>query len=138
MTSAANITEIRIDRRVALGGAALTAAAALLGMPRLAMAAEAAEVVEGAGGTQQVTIDKMAFQTPEVKVKVGESVTWTNKDGMAHNVHLRQGPAKGKPYAQGKMLNTGDAYTLKFNEAGEYSYVCTPHPMMKAKVIVEA
>lgn len=138
MNTIAKVTEVQIDRRVMLAGGAVAALGAIVGMPQLARAAEPAEVVEGAGGAQQVTIDKMAFQTPEVKIKVGESVTWTNKDGMAHNVHLRQGPAKGKPYAQGKMLNTGETYTLKFNEAGDYLYVCTPHPMMKAKVIVEA
>lgn len=140
MKSIADAASVRVDRRLFIGGAAAAAAGAvgLVATSRPAFAAEPVEIVEGAGGAKQVTIDKMAYSEAETKVKVGESVTWTNKDGMAHNVHLRQGPAKGKPYAQGKMLNTGDAYTLKFNEAGEYSYVCTPHPMMKAKVIVEA
>lgn len=140
MKTIANAASVRLDRRMVLGGAAAVAAGAfgLAVTSRPAFAAEPAEVVEGGGGTKTVDIDKMAYSEKETKIKVGESVTWTNKDGMAHNVHLRQGPAKGKPYAQGKMLNTGDSYTLKFNEAGEYSYVCTPHPMMKAKVIVEA
>jgi amicyanin len=124
------------DRRTALAMLAGLAAVPLL--PRSAQAADPAEVVEGAGGTHQITIDKMAFQTPEQKAKVGDTITWTNKDGMAHNVHFRQGPMKGHPKAQGKMLNTGESYTVRFNEPGEYAYVCTPHPMMKGKVVVEA
>lgn len=132
-----SISNARLDRRLVLTGGVALAAGVFLA-PRLALAAEPAEVVEGADGAHQIEIDKMAFGTPELKVKVGDTVTWTNKDGMAHNVHFRQGPMKGKPAAQGKMLNTGDSYTLKFNEAGEYAYICTPHPMMKAKIVVEA
>lgn len=103
-----------------------------------AHAADAIEIVEGgAPSANAVVIDKMAFATPEIKIKAGDSVTWTNKDTMAHNVHFRQGPAKGAPNAQGKMLATDATWTVKFNTAGEYSYICTPHPMMKGKVIVE-
>lgn len=104
----------------------------------VAYADEAIEIVEGgAASPNAVTIENMGFSTPEVKVKVGDSVTWTNKDEIAHNVHFRQGPAKGTAKAQGKMLSQGNTYTVKFNTAGEYSYVCTPHPPMKGKVIVE-
>lgn len=103
-----------------------------------AYAADAIETVEGgAPSANAITIDKMAFGTPEIKIKVGDTVTWTNKDAMAHNVHFRQGPAKGAPNAQGKMLATDATWTVKFNTAGDYSYICTPHPMMKGKVIVE-
>lgn len=127
------------DRRMFLATAGLAAAAVVLPKQAVAQDAAPAEVVEGAGGKEQITIQNMAFGTPEVKVKVGESITWTNKDdGMAHNVHFRNGPMKGKPGAQGKMLNLNDTYTIKFNQPGEYSYICTPHPMMKGKVIVEA
>lgn len=128
-----------VDRRLVLTLAGLGAASALA--PKFALAQEAApvEVVEGAGGKEQITIQNMAFGTPQVTIKVGESVTWTNRDeGVAHNVHFRNGPMKGKPKAQGPMLNANQTYTVKFNEAGEYSYICTPHPMMKGKVVVEA
>ncbi|MGA0532363.1 cupredoxin domain-containing protein [Hansschlegelia sp. KR7-227] len=136
MKTAALIASARLDRRTVLAGGATLAAALIL--PSVARA-DPFEVVEGAPeGGKAITIDKMAFQTPEITVKVGEPITWTNEDGMAHNVHLRQGPAKGHPKAQGKMLNKGDKYTLKFNEPGTYKYVCTPHPMMKGTIIVEA
>ncbi|MFD1704423.1 cupredoxin family copper-binding protein [Methylopila henanensis] len=103
-----------------------------------AYAEEPIEIVEGgAASANAVSIERMSFATPEIKIKVGDSVTWTNNDDIAHNVHFRQGPAKGNPKAQGKMLSKGETYTVKFGVAGEYSYLCTPHPMMKGKVIVE-
>lgn len=103
-----------------------------------AHAADAIEVVEGGSPSPNtVTIENMGFTEKEVKIKAGDSVTWTNKDDIAHNVHFRAGPAKGTPQAQGKMLSKGNTYTVKFNTAGEYNYVCTPHPPMKAKIVVE-
>lgn len=124
-------------RAFLIASTAIVAGAALA--PKRAMAEEPVEIdPTGAGGGTEVAIESMAFQTPEVKCKVGDTVTWVNKDGIAHNVHFRQGPMKGNPKAQGKMLNTGDKYSVKFLQAGDYSYVCTPHPMMKGKVIVEA
>ncbi len=91
------------------------------------------------GEITDVEINSMAFQTPEVKIKAGQIVRWTNKEeGMAHNVHFRQGPAKTFPQARGPMLNAGDAYAVKFIQPGEYNYICTPHSaVMKGKVIVE-
>lgn len=104
----------------------------------MASAAEPIEIVEGGtASANAVTIEGMEFHAPEIKVKVGDSVTWTNKDEIAHNVHFRQGPAKGTPKAQGKMLSQNETYTVKFGTAGEYAYVCTPHGTMKGKVIVE-
>lgn len=122
------------DRRLVLAGAATTAVALVLALK--ARAEEPIEVVEGGTGVDTVPIEKMSFTKPEVTCKVGESITWTNNDDIAHNVHFRGGPAKGNPKAQGKMLAKGESYTVKFATAGEYNYVCTPHPMMKGKVVV--
>ncbi|WP_020186428.1 cupredoxin family copper-binding protein [Methylopila sp. 73B] len=116
----------------------LLAAALSLALPAGAAFAQAITVVDQApADAVTVSIANMAFATEEVKVKKGGSVTWTNDDEIAHNVHFRNGPAKGDPKAQGKMLNKGESYTVTFGEAGTYDYICTPHPMMKAKVIVE-
>lgn len=126
--------DTRIDRRTVLAGAAVAAVSVV--MASAARAEDAIEVVEGATGVDTVPIESMSFTKPQVSCKVGESITWTNNDDIAHNVHFRAGPAKGTPKAQGKMLNKGESYTVKFATAGDYSYVCTPHPMMKGKVTV--
>lgn len=134
-----DLTATPLTRRAMLAGTAAAAVAVTFGFTGRAHAAEPFEVVtEAPGDATKVSIEKMAYGTPEVKVKTGGAVTWTNNDEIAHNVHFRGGPAKGNAKAQGKMLKKGETYTVKFTEAGTYDYICTPHPMMKAKVVVEA
>jgi plastocyanin len=53
----------------------LAMAAALLLHPGLAHAQEL-----------NVTIDNFTFSPPELKVKVGDTVTWTNHDDIPHTV----------------------------------------------------
>ncbi|HEY0270438.1 MAG TPA: plastocyanin/azurin family copper-binding protein [Sphingomonas sp.] len=109
----------------------------------VAYAADPIEILPDAkaatGEITDIEINSMAFLTPEVTIKSGQIVRWTNKEeGMAHNVHMRQGPAKTVKGAMGPMLNAGDSYAIKFIEPGTYNYICTPHSaVMKGKVIVE-
>jgi amicyanin len=117
-------------------------AALLVAFPLAAHAADPIEIVadpKAATDVTDVEINSMSFLTPEVKIKSGQTVRWTNKEaGMAHNVHFRNGPAKGFAKAMGPMLNDNDAYAVKFIEPGTYNYICTPHSaVMKGKVIVE-
>ncbi|RXF74217.1 amicyanin [Hansschlegelia zhihuaiae] len=109
-------------------------------------AAQAADPIEilpdakaATGEITDIEIDSMAFKTPQVTIKSGQVVRWTNKEaGMAHNIHFRNGPAKTVKGAMGPMLNAGDAYAVKFIEPGVYNYICTPHSaVMKGKVTVE-
>jgi|SRR5580704_13934324 plastocyanin len=41
--------------------------------------------------TIQVTIDKLVFSPVEVKAKVGDTITWINKDIVAHTATVRGG-----------------------------------------------
>jgi amicyanin len=81
--------------------------------------------------TDKVGINDMAFEFKEIKVKKGTTVTWTNNDGVPHNVigENNTGP-------QSDTLDTGDTYSFTFNEVGTFSYECTFHPGMTAKVTV--
>lgn len=107
----------------------------------LAMADPVEVVADPAAATGDVTdidIKDMAYGTPSLKVKPGAIVRWKNYDDVAHNVQLRGGPAKGWAKAQGPMLNKDEVYALKFNDPGQYKYICTPHSMvMKGEVVVE-
>ncbi|MCK0197912.1 amicyanin [Ancylobacter sp. 6x-1] len=113
-------------------------AAVLAALPLAAAhAGEAVEVVTGAtASAADVKIAKMKFQTPEVKIKVGETVTWTNTEPLPHNVHFKAGGPVEKD-VEGPMLRANQTYSLKFNAPGTYNYICTPHPFMTGKVIVE-
>lgn len=98
-----------------------------------------ADAKAASGDVVDVDIQSMSFATPEVKIKAGQTVRWTNKEeGAAHNVHFRNGPAKTFAKARGPMLNLNEAYAVTFVQPGTYDYICTPHSaMMKGKVIVE-
>ena len=84
-----------------------------------------------------VTMDKLKYSTPEVRIKAGESVTWTNLEVMPHNVHFLGAKIGADKDLMGAMLTAKQSYTVKFNEAGTYDYHCTPHPFMRGKVVVE-
>lgn len=117
---------------------ALLLAAALAVVPLSAvLAADAVEVVaDPSSAAAKVAISKMKFQNPEVKVKVGDVVTWNNTEALPHNVHFKPGGAVAKD-VEGPMLRANETFSVKFNQAGTYDYICTPHPFMKGKVVVE-
>ncbi|WP_082658274.1 amicyanin [Paracoccus sp. MKU1] len=83
-----------------------------------------------------VDITKMKYATPEIHVKVGDTVTWINREAMPHNVHFVAG-VLDEQALKGPMLKKEQAYSLTFTEAGTYDYHCTPHPFMRGKVVVE-
>lgn len=65
-------------------------------------------------------------------VPVGTTITWTNNDpGMIHTVTSVDG------MFDSGFLNEGDTWSYTFDEPGEFEYLCTPHPWMRAKVVVE-
>jgi amicyanin len=80
----------------------------------------------------KVDIAKMKYVPASIEIEAGSTVTWTNHDAVPHNVRL---PAPID--VVGRMLRAGQSMSLKFNEPGEYSYVCSPHPYMKGKITVK-
>ncbi len=83
-----------------------------------------------AAGKQAVTIKDFAFGPPEVDIKVGETVTWTNQDGFAHSVLADDGSFKSDD------LNQGVTFSHAFDTAGTFTYICGIHSSMKGKVVV--
>lgn len=76
-----------------------------------------------------VTIKDFAFQPAELTIKVGDTVTWTNEDSAIHT-------ATGDGFDSGN-LGKGETFSHTFNEIGTFDYICTIHPYMKGKVVVE-
>lgn len=85
-----------------------------------------------AQGDKLVFIDNYAYSPQELIISAGETVTWTNNSQVRHDVTSDTGNELGS-----KLLSQGESYSHTFNEAGEYAYHCTPHPFMKAKIIVQ-
>ncbi len=78
----------------------------------------------------KVSIDNFTFTPPELKVKVGDTVTWTNHDDIPHTV-----VSAGK--FRSKTLDTDQSFTFTFTEAGDYKYFCGLHPHMTGMIKVE-
>ena len=78
----------------------------------------------------QVTIDNFAFAPATLTVKVGSTVTWTNKDEEPHTVAA----SDGSFHSPG--MGTGATFSHTFSTAGKFDYVCSIHPMMRGTVVV--
>lgn len=78
----------------------------------------------------QVTIDNFTFSPAELKVKVGDTVTWTNHDDIPHTV-----VSAGK--FRSKAMDTDNTFSFTFTSAGDYKYFCSLHPHMTGMIKVE-
>ena len=97
-------------------------AATALMLPLTARTAQAQAVT--------VTIDNFTFTPPELKVKVGDTVTWTNHDDIPHTV-VAAGKFRSKP------MDSDDSFAFTFTAAGDYKYFCSLHPQMTGLIKVE-
>jgi plastocyanin len=78
----------------------------------------------------KVTIDNFTFTPAELKVKVGDTVTWTNHDDIPHTV-----VSAGK--FRSKAMDTDNSFSFTFTAAGDYKYFCSLHPHMTGMIKVE-
>lgn len=100
-----------------------------------ALAADAVELVTpDAVPADAITVDisKMKFVPGTLEIEEGAVVKWVNHDAVPHNVYIQQ-PLE----VVGDMLRAGQSVAMKFSTAGEYGYICTPHPYMKGKITVK-
>ena len=84
----------------------------------------------GVRGTA-VDMDGVAFAPEQLIVKVGETVTWTNKDPYPHNVTSTTGEFKSGDIAPDAK------WQFQATKAGRFPYECTLHPGMNGILIVE-
>src|SRR3954454_11905784 len=81
-------------------------------------------------GAVAIDIKGFAFNPTDITVKKGAKITWTNSDSVAHNVVAGDGTFKSS------TLNQGDTFSWTATKAGQWDYVCTFHPNMKAHITV--
>jgi plastocyanin len=84
-----------------------------------------------AGGVE-VFQEGKKFSEAEVSIKRGESVTFTNKDPVTHNVFSS---TPGMAFDL-RTQQPGESSTVTFDHAGEAEVHCAIHPQMKMKVKV--
>jgi amicyanin len=85
-----------------------------------------------ASETHNINIENFAFGPKELTINKGDTVVWENLDSTRHTVTSDTGTELGS-----ELLAKNDKYSHTFSEAGTFEYHCTPHPFMKAKIIVQ-
>lgn len=106
-----------------LPGLALLAAGVML--------AGAAPSWAAAGTKHTVAIEAMQFAPATLEVRVGDTVTWQNKDPFPHNVRSAEGQARSPD------IQAGASWSFKARKKGTVEYVCTLHPGMKGVLVVK-
>lgn len=77
-----------------------------------------------------VEIRDFAFQPGNLEVRVGTTVTWVNRDTAPHDATADDGSWKTG------TLGQDEAVPVTFDRPGEFSYYCSIHPSMQARVLV--
>src|SRR4051794_6807430 len=78
------------------------------------------------GGGVAIDMKNIAFSPKDATAKVGQKVTWTNKDSVDHNVIANNGAFKSDDFGQ------NGTYSFTPTKAGKIEYQCTLHPGMTA------
>lgn len=81
-------------------------------------------------GTNQVFIQGMAFNPSTITVTAGTTITWTNKDAIAHTV------TSSTNLFNSGSIGTNGTFSFTFATAGSFSYYCSIHPSMLGSVTV--
>src|SRR4051795_7979028 len=75
-----------------------------------------------ADGAVAIDMKNIAFSPKDATAKVGQKVTWTNKDSVSHNVIADKGEFKSSDFGQ------NGTYSFTPTKAGTIKYQCTLHP----------
>lgn len=81
--------------------------------------------------TVAVDIENFTYLPSPLTVKKGTTVTWTNRDTVAHDVVSVTGSVLKSP-----LFTQGQSFSYTFDVVGTYDYYCTVHPRMLGRVIV--
>ena len=81
--------------------------------------------------THTVTIEGMRFLPEVLTVAPGDTVVWVNKDLVPHTATSTAGGFDSKDIQADKSWR----YTIK--TTGDFAYICTFHPTMKAMLRVK-
>ena len=85
---------------------------------------------EGAANATHAEMRTMTFAPKRLEIAAGTTVTWTNNDQLVHTLTADDGSWDSGPIEPGK------SWSHTFTQPGEYAFHCTPHPFMKAVVVV--
>ena len=78
-----------------------------------------------------VDIADFAFAPKQIKAKVGQTITFTNKDSAAHTATA----TAGAKFDSGQ-LDQGKSFSYTAKKAGTIQFVCSFHPNMTGTITV--
>ena len=90
----------------------------------------------GNPGTNEVFIQGMEFNPGTITVAVNATVTWTNKDGVAHTVTSDTGLFDSGSISSAGGYGGGGIFRHAFTTVGTFPYHCSFHASMTGTVIV--
>jgi plastocyanin len=93
---------------------------------------------DSGGGGVEVSMENIQFSPKDVTVKAGETITFTNKESIPHDVHKTSGPGDDFSSGDSGGMQQGDTFELKLDQPGTYEYVCNVHaPGMTGTITVK-
>ena len=98
-------------------------------------------------GKDVVQVSLQAFEPGELRIAVGDTVTWANQTGVRHTVTSGESigidPQTGLRSDQhpdgmfdAPLTGQGATFRFRFTKAGTYHYYCSIHQSMNATVVV--
>ncbi len=78
-----------------------------------------------------MTIVDFSFSPGSITIDVGDTVTWVNDGPTQHSATSSNGA-----FDTG-IFPAGESRSHTFDQAGTFSYICTPHPNMRGTVVVQ-
>ena len=80
--------------------------------------------------THTVDIEGLQFKPAALTVRAGDTIVWANKDMFPHTATAESG-------FDSKSIDSGKSWQMTAAGKGDFTYVCTFHPTMKATLRVE-
>ena len=80
--------------------------------------------------TIEITMENLVISPAEVSAKVGDTITWINKDVFVHTATAKNGDFD-------VTLPPKKSVTSVLKKAGTVEYYCRYHPNMKATLKIE-
>lgn len=82
--------------------------------------------------THNISITGMAYSPSSLNINVGDTVIWTNNDGMPHTV------SSVDSLFDSGTINDTETFSHTFNSEGTFDYECLFHPAMLGSITVSA
>ncbi|MDA0163703.1 cupredoxin domain-containing protein [Solirubrobacter ginsenosidimutans] len=115
--------------KISLIGAALCSCALLAGCGAGGYATKPAAATSADTAVKIVEMTDSTFAPSAVRVKVGETVSFVDKDEIAHTATAEKSFDSG-------TLREGERFVFKATEPGTIGYVCIFHPGMTGTIDV--